>query len=135
MSLRLPIRLVSLAMILSGILLVVYGIASGEMQVALFLIFPVIYGTGILSLISLLLIFIGFFLTFLSFAIPPERIEVPYETMEMERPCSEEKPHVKGGGVVLIGPIPIIFGSDAKMAVIAMVLAIAMILLTLLLFL
>jgi uncharacterized protein (TIGR00304 family) len=38
---------------------------------------------------------------------------------------------VRGGGVVMIGPIPIIFGSDAKWASVAMVLAIALILLVL----
>ena len=40
---------------------------------------------------------------------------------------------VKGGGVVLVGPIPIVFGSDAKWATIAIVLAIVLILLTILL--
>lgn len=38
---------------------------------------------------------------------------------------------VKGGGVVMIGPIPIIFGSDAKWASIAIVLAIALVVLAL----
>jgi uncharacterized protein (TIGR00304 family) len=38
---------------------------------------------------------------------------------------------VQGGGVVMVGPIPIIFGSDAKWASVAIVLAIALILLTL----
>lgn len=135
MDLRLPIRLISLSMIVSGIFLVIYGITRGEMQVALFLIFPVIYGTGIVGLISILLIFLGFFLAFLSFAIPPDHVEEPYEPMEIERPQMEKKSQVKGGGVVLIGPIPIVFGSDAKMAIIAMVLAIVMILLALLFFL
>lgn len=37
----------------------------------------------------------------------------------------------KGGGVVMIGPIPIIFGSDAKWASIAMILALILVLLTL----
>ena len=36
---------------------------------------------------------------------------------------------VKGGGVVMIGPIPIIFGSDARWASIAIVLAIVLALL------
>ena len=34
----------------------------------------------------------------------------------------------KGGGVVMIGPIPIIFGSDARWASVAIVLAIILIL-------
>jgi uncharacterized protein (TIGR00304 family) len=45
----------------------------------------------------------------------------------------EERTEVKGGGVVLIGPIPIIFGSDAKWASIAILLAIILVLLSLLL--
>lgn len=40
---------------------------------------------------------------------------------------------VKGGGVVIVGPIPIIFGSDARWASFVMVLAIVLILLTFLL--
>ena len=37
---------------------------------------------------------------------------------------------VKGGGVVLIGPVPIVFGSDMKWASVAIVLAIILIVLT-----
>jgi uncharacterized protein (TIGR00304 family) len=40
---------------------------------------------------------------------------------------------VKGGGVVMVGPIPIILGSDARWASVAIVLAIILILLTLVL--
>jgi uncharacterized protein (TIGR00304 family) len=43
----------------------------------------------------------------------------------------ESKARVKVGGVVLIGPIPIIFGSNAKWASLAIVLAIILIVLTL----
>lgn len=42
-------------------------------------------------------------------------------------------PKVKGGGVVMIGPIPIIFGSDAKWATVAIILAIVLVLAYLLL--
>jgi uncharacterized protein (TIGR00304 family) len=38
---------------------------------------------------------------------------------------------VKGGGVIMIGPIPIIFGTDPKWAVVAIVLAIVLIVLSL----
>lgn len=44
----------------------------------------------------------------------------------------EKKVEVKGGGVVMIGPVPIIFGSDARWTVIAVLLAIALIILSLL---
>jgi len=38
-----------------------------------------------------------------------------------------EQTRVRGGGVILIGPIPIVFGSDAKWASMAVVLAILLI--------
>ncbi len=38
---------------------------------------------------------------------------------------------VKGGGVVLIGPIPVIFGSDAKWASVAIALAVVLVVLVL----
>ncbi len=44
-----------------------------------------------------------------------------------ERKEKERSTQVRGGGVVMIGPIPIIFGSDAKWAAVAIVLAIALI--------
>lgn len=42
---------------------------------------------------------------------------------------------VEGGGVVLIGPVPIIFGTNAKWAVIALILAIVLTALTVFLYL
>ena len=40
---------------------------------------------------------------------------------------------VKGGGVVMIGPVPIVFGSDMKWASVAMALAIVLVVLAILL--
>ena len=45
----------------------------------------------------------------------------------------KEGGEAKGGGVVMIGPVPIIFGSDIKWASVAIVLAIVLIVFTLLL--
>lgn len=42
----------------------------------------------------------------------------------------KEGVEVKGGGVIMIGPVPIIFGSDMKWASVAIVLAIVLIVLT-----
>jgi uncharacterized protein (TIGR00304 family) len=43
----------------------------------------------------------------------------------------EKQAQVKGGGVIMIGPIPIIFGSDAKWTSVAIVLAIVLIVIVL----
>ena len=45
----------------------------------------------------------------------------------------KEGAQVKGGGVIMVGPIPFIFGSDMKWASVAIVLAIILVLLTLVL--
>ncbi len=39
---------------------------------------------------------------------------------------------VKGGGVILIGPVPIVFGSDKRYALLLMILAIVLMLLAML---
>jgi len=44
-----------------------------------------------------------------------------------------EGSQVNGGGVVMVGPVPIIFGSDMKWASVAIVLAIILIVLTIVL--
>lgn len=44
------------------------------------------------------------------------------EERSPDQGIKEEK--VKGGGVILIGPVPIVFGYDKRYAIIAMVLAI-----------
>jgi uncharacterized protein (TIGR00304 family) len=44
----------------------------------------------------------------------------------------DRRDRVRGGGVVMIGPIPIIFGTDAKWASIAIVLAMFLIVVVLL---
>ncbi|AKG92488.1 TIGR00304 family protein [Geoglobus ahangari] len=50
------------------------------------------------------------------------------ESVEREWGEDEKKVEVKGGGVVLIGPIPIVFG-DSKYAVYALILSIVLMLL------
>ncbi len=44
----------------------------------------------------------------------------------------DEGARVKGGGVIMVGPIPIVFGSDARWASVAMVLAIILVVVALL---
>jgi uncharacterized protein (TIGR00304 family) len=69
------------------------------------------------------LVFIGLAITLLGFL-------VVFLAMIMSGKASnggEGKAQVKGGGVIMIGPIPIIFGSDAKWTSIAIVLAIVLI--------
>jgi uncharacterized protein (TIGR00304 family) len=69
-----------------------------------------------LVLVGIGIIFVGFLVVLLA-------------TFASREPSEEgeRRTEVKGGGVILIGPIPIVFGSDAKWAGIAMALAIVLI--------
>jgi uncharacterized protein (TIGR00304 family) len=74
-----------------------------------------------LVLVGVAIIFAGFFVVFLGMVLSSKGNEE-----------GGRKTEVKGGGVILIGPIPIIFGSDARWASVAVVLAIVLIVVVLL---
>lgn len=58
-----------------------------------------------------------------------------YDEPEKEKPYSGKTgSKIRGGGVIMLGPIPIIFGSDRESAKTAIVLAIVLMVLSLLIF-
>jgi uncharacterized protein (TIGR00304 family) len=73
-----------------------------------------------LVLIGIGIIVVGFLVVFLGMAMSGRSSE-----------GGEKRTEVRGGGVIMIGPIPIIFGSDSKWTSIAIVLAIVLIVIAL----
>ena len=71
---------------------------------------------------------LGLVLIFVGFGV------VIFAMMLSVKPGSEEK-RVRGGGVVMIGPIPLVFGSDMKWASVAIALALILIILSLVVYL
>lgn len=65
-----------------------------------------------LALVGILLVFVGFVIVTISVL------------------TSAKSTDVKGAGVVLVGPIPIVFGSDAKWVSLAVALTIVLIILS-----
>ncbi len=112
------------------IVLAIYGLA----HFALFIIFPVIYGNGI-SAIPFALIFFGILVIFIA---PLYRIDRPSGTERMDtgnygpgKAGSEEndrKRESSFGGLLMIGPVPIIFGNDKKIVYISIAIAILILL-------
>ncbi len=100
----------SLTIFLIGILAISYGILLGDIQLSLFIIFPIISGSGPMAVIGFICIIIACFLYLLSFPF------VIQKQQGLEGPISEEngKTPVHKAGIVLIGPIPIIIGSHWK---------------------
>ncbi len=89
-------------LILSGALLLAWAIAEGQAELSLFLFIPVVHGTGAIMALSVLLIFVGLAVPFLSLSMGTVR--------ELEG-TPQEGGRKDWGGVILLGPIPIIFGS------------------------
>ena len=74
--------------------------------------------------LGIIVVLLGFFFILLGSI---QHLE--YEKREREKSGTfQENTKIKGGGVIMIGPIPIIFGSDYKFAIIAILLAIILIL-------
>jgi uncharacterized protein (TIGR00304 family) len=78
-----------------------------------------------LILIGVAIIFVGFLVVLIAMFTMTDR-------KSGEDEGERQQTRVKGGGVIMIGPIPIIFGSDAKWTSIAIILAIVLIVVALL---
>ena len=113
---------------LAGVACIVVAAATGEAEVQLFIIFPLISGTSWLFILGIVLIVASFILGFVLAASaiseeqPPAQGPSPHGPAEGRTTRSS-----RYGGVVLIGPVPIVFGSDRTMALIMLVLAVVVI--------
>jgi len=110
----------------SGIACIAAAAASGEVDVRLFLIFPVFSGSSWLFILGTLLIVLSFFIGFAMIAIggmEPNRSQPG--GMEPHSSAITQK-KTTYGGVVLVGPIPIVFASNKKMAIFMLIVGIAL---------
>ena len=124
---------IALAVFAGGLALLGYSAALGESQVHLVLIFPVVTGGGAVGLAGMGLVFLAMILGFLSFArlspVPVPRAEAA------GAPQPPPAPATKFGGVVFLGPIPIVFGSSPTISKVMLALAVVMTILLLAFFL
>ncbi len=98
---------------ISGILLVLVGISGiiasmvlGQVRIYLILIIPIFVMDGFMPLISVIMLIAGSFMLFFSRIGPLS----PQNESSLTS-IHNSKGRVEGGGVIFIGPIPIIFGS------------------------
>ena len=115
----------SLVCFIIGIIFFILGFLQGDIQTGFFVIFPFVAGTGIYAFMGFIFIFFAMLLFISGFK---NRIDSDEIKLDQENYQTTKKTSVKGGGVVLIGPIPIVFGSNWKIAVFLMILAIILIL-------
>ncbi len=135
------IHWLGLGLLLAGGALMVASVATGQGQVSLVLIVPVFWGTGALGFLAVATLFLGFGVLLFG----PLFQGVPLGTESAEAP-TPEPPAVatappaapRYGGVVVVGPFPIAFGSDRQLAtwmlVVGLAIAIGFVALTVLWF-
>lgn len=111
-----------IALFVAGAVCVAASVLSGEADVSLFLIFPVFSGSGGLFLLGVALIVFSFIIGLM--ALMMGQLELAgagtYPQQEGAAPA-EKKDGTRYGGVILLGPVPIAFGSDKTMAFVMMV--------------
>lgn len=111
-------RIASIAF-LSGIACIFAGVALGEGKVGIFIIFPFIYGSGWLMLAGMILIFISFPVFMLSQFRATWKTYGKYD-YGTDVEYGDARTRKRAGGLILIGPVPIVISSDRRLSLILM---------------
>ena len=117
-------HILSLICFILGIVFFIIGFLSGDVETGIIVIFPFLSGSGIYPFLGFIFIFIAILLFIFGLASRTVSEDFGYESGE---PSQQKKTSIKGGGVVLIGPIPVVFGSNWKIALVMMIVAIILI--------
>ncbi|MGQ0537102.1 MAG: TIGR00304 family membrane protein [Methanobacteriota archaeon] len=113
---------VAIVLTVAAALAVALAVTSGDLKVAIFLVFPILHGSGPLAFVAVALLFSAAVAWMYRFARPG----APTETA-----TSGAEPVSKSSGVLLIGPVPIIWGSDPRSALVLVGLTIVLMVLAL----
>ena len=137
-SMRGP-RWLGLGLLLAGAGLLAASVATGQGQVFLLVVFPVFVGTGVLGFLGVAVLFLGFVVLLfgpLLESAPPGTGTAPPPSTEPEAPAGAPPTRPRYGGLVVVGPFPIAFGSDSEVAkwmlVVGLAIAIAFVAMTVL---
>lgn len=133
---------VSLIIMALGLALLIYSIYSGGSRFYLFLVFPVVASNDIFGALGIIALIIGFIVLMVSISFSSvstgldSLADLVDDDNESEIKVIKKKPKVSSGGLILIGPFPIVWGSDKKvgknMLYVALIITVILIVLTLL---
>jgi len=115
----------SLLTLIVGFVFFSIGVLTGEVEVGFFLFFPFLIGSGFISFLGLILVFFSIFLFIYGFV--NTNLEFANKQFEVDsEPKTNKK--LKGGGIVLIGPIPIVFGTNLKITIMIIIITLIILL-------
>jgi uncharacterized protein (TIGR00304 family) len=117
--------LISLIFFIIGLGLLCYGFLLGEVSIGLIVFFPFISANGIVGFIGILFIMFSLFILFFY---PLFFVNNWYQLQKdkgnfFSKDFNPQK-KVQSGGILFLGPIPIIFGSNKKITKYMIVLSI-----------
>ena len=112
---------IPIAMFVAGMALIATAVATGEADMSLVIVFPVFSGSSLLFLLATLLVISSFIVGFVLMAMDHERTEERVEAASEGMSSGAPRSRAEYGGVVLLGPIPIAFGSNKRVALIMLV--------------
>jgi uncharacterized protein (TIGR00304 family) len=141
-----------------GLALIIFSIYSGGSRFYLFLVFPVVASNDIFGALGIIVLIIGFIALMVSISfsnvsmglgsladLVDDDLKESYDSSARQTGKSDDetdvkvvkkKAKVKTGGMILIGPFPIVWGSDKKvgknMLYVALAITVILIVLTLL---
>jgi uncharacterized protein (TIGR00304 family) len=107
------VRLVGPAIFLVGVVFLAVGFIENQATLNLFVIFPVVTATGWWAILGIVLMIVGLFLSFLTWSAPVQPPPTTASAPQSPSTHPQASPR-RWGGVVFLGPIPLVFGSDQK---------------------
>lgn len=121
-----PIIWFPIAVFVSGIACIAAAVAGGEADVRLFLVFPVFSGSSWLFILGTLLIVLSFFVGFAVIATGGTEADQSRPGSVKPRSPATTQRKTTFGGVVIVGPIPIVFASSKNMAIFMLIVGIVL---------
>lgn len=112
------IRGLSLLAVAAGVGMLAVAVATGRAEVGLLVVVPFVVGSGPLPVAGVLLVMVGMVGLFVGTA---RDLQPPPSAGASPGPKEpvEGTGETRAGGVVMIGPIPIVVGSDRRTAILA----------------
>ncbi len=109
-------RFLGPGLLVSGVAALAAAFLQGQATLSLFLVFPIIAASGPWAFLGILLIVAGFATFFFTWPSWSETVPEPSQAPSAMAPpgLPPTVPSRRWGGVVFLGPIPIVFGSDAR---------------------